>query len=113
MREYIPKRIPEEAYKRTVSICRDLERMKALSAGKASLKKGAGLNEKTRLLAVERVEAYERVIQQLHEGERYIVEQNIIHRVPMTYIQSPYSLASMKRLKSDFIKRFAKELGEI
>lgn len=113
MREYIPKRIPEEAYKRTVSILRDMERMKAISEDKASLRQGAALSVKTRRLAMERVNAYDKVIQQYHEGERYVIEQNIIHRVPLAYIQSPLSLASMKRLKTDFLKRFAREMGEI
>lgn len=111
MREYIPKRIPEEAYKRTVSVCRDKGRIKELSESPASRKKGATCYAKK--LAEERMAAYERIISQFHDGEKYIIEQNIIYKVPLTCISTPLSIASMKRLKSDFIKKLAKELGEI
>jgi hypothetical protein len=111
MREYIPKRIPEEAYKRTISVCRDRGRIKELTEASASRKKGASCYAKK--LAEERITAYEKVMAEFHEGERHVIEQNIINRIPLSYIETPLSIASMKRIKSEFVKKLAKELGEI
>lgn len=111
MREYIPRRIPEEAYKRTISVCRDRRRIKEMTIDPASRKRGATLC--AHKLAEDRITAYEKVISEFHAGERHVIEQNIINRVPLSHIETPLSLATMKRIKSEFIMKLAVELGEI
>lgn len=131
MRNYYPKYLEEEVYKRVTSVARSYDRDKALirrieqdnifrsptgaggtGIGKPVERAVEQIDKHTRLLRY-RTEAVERALAMFGKDEQSFLRQNLLSGIAIPYCHTLKCERSCQSLRHDFLIMLAEELGEI
>lgn len=130
-----PKYISEMAYRRNTQMCKDYREIikerkeverdilyasssaidgmpHATGVGNPTAEKAMALIERKAKLD-EKIKAIEDALDMLRDDiERDVIRRNLFDKVPMDHINAPLSVSTMKRIRSEFVRRVAENMGE-